>query len=183
MYAVSKTTFNVTFRCTYAPVIISITDQIWLYGVIDIDGGGLVTLDGDGIYRQFVIGKQAPRNLSFGLQEFRQPKVTLRNLVIANGGGSPTIVVSSPGLAGSNSSLNKIVGKRDGGCLHAMSGAAVYLYNVVFSNCKTISSYVPDLLVNDHDVTFDGGAIFMDNNVQLTAKNTSFINNVAGMNN
>jgi len=100
MYAASKTTFNVTFSCTSTPVIISITDQIWLYGVVDIDGGGLVTLDGGGTYRQFVIGKQAPQEHSDELNYYPQPIVTLRNLYITNGRGNPAIVVR-PGLTGS----------------------------------------------------------------------------------
>jgi len=169
--------FDIVPNCPPASTIL-FTHAIWLYGTtITVKAISVVTLNGGGINRQFVIG--FPRNTyPQQVPQGSSVNVLLQNLVLPNGGGSPFLV----GRVNPDNTifLNETVSKRDGGCINVLQGAALSLNDVTFLNCSTQGTYVPDPSRLGNDVTFMGGAIFMYQLATLTATGVSFINNTAG---
>jgi len=177
LYADKVQQIEVVFNCGSKPVTILFNDHIFLYGLVTIDGANLITLDGGGQYRQFVIGSPVMPGTVGGING-QGIVVNLQNLVFVNGFGN-TLVISSRDASGAYSPV-VTVGKRDGGCVYTSGGSALNLNNVLFKNCTTVGDYVPDPDNLGNAVTFLGGAIFLEAYVSLTANNTSFINNTAG---
>jgi len=179
LYADKVQQIEVVFNCGSKPVTILFNDHIFLYGLVTIDGANLITLDGGGQYRQFVIGSPVKHGTFRGVTGVGTV-VNLQNLAFANGVGN-TLVISRRDPSGAPSP-HETVGKRDGGCIYASGESAINLNNVLFENCTTVGDYVPDPDNLGNAVTFLGGAIFSEAYVSLTANNTSFINNTAGDN-
>lgn len=159
---------EIRFNCGSAPVTIPIASTLDIRTAATIDGGGLVTLDGQGTTRIMYVNK-----LSAGT------KLTLRNLTLANGrssGFEPSfggcvyarqsvvdlIDVTFTGCRAGNGAALYVYGgaltiegstftgnhASDGGSIYALQGGRVVIRNSTFAANTS---------------TGDGGAIFMDN--------------------
>jgi hypothetical protein len=139
---------QISFNCGAGPVTIPLTSQLLLSTQTDtlIDGGGLVTLDGQGSTR--ILFKDWHDPVAVG-----EVRITLQNLRLVNGrapsGGS--------------------TGDQSGGALEAgHPGTRVYLINSTFENNHTRDTTTADnqggaVFVHNAYETIISGSVFRDN--------------------
>jgi predicted outer membrane repeat protein len=163
----SGDTFRIYFDCPAKPATIKLTGEKFIKGVVIIDGGGQVTLDGQGRTRIF--------NLNYGGNYF------LNNITLQNG------------FAANSASANGADGGQ-GGAIFLQFWAHLHLSNTVFNNnvaetqasCSgggaiTLRGFNSVEIVNsqfNNNAAMNGGAL----NAQfaaITIRDTSFSQNAA----
>lgn len=139
---------QIAFNCSAGPTTISLTSELVLNPTVStvIDGGGLVTLDGQGLTRILSKGWHDP--VAVG-----EVHITLQNIRLINGrapaGGS--------------------TGEHSGGALAAgHPGTHVYLINSTFENNRTTDQTTPDnqggaVFVHNAYETVISGSLFREN--------------------
>lgn len=145
---------SVTFNCGASPVTITVTSQKTIYSDLSIDGGGLITLSGDGRSSIFKVNEDVT--------------ATLANLTIINGatndaGGA----ISNAGtLTVSNSSFSGNVASQPG---YSSAGGAIFNVGTLTVTTSTFSNN------SANGVNGEGGAI--DNGGTLTVSSSTFYDN------
>lgn len=147
---------HITFNCGPAPVTIPLVSPLITSATADIvvDGGHLVTLDGQGITRLI----EKPFTPNAHIDKTLGNDLTLQNLRLING-RAPAAVTAQDANA-------------RGGAVWATSpGTRLHLINTTFENNRTQS-------VTDEDN--QGGAVFAANIYEIVIVGSEFINNEAG---
>ncbi len=148
---------EIRFNCGSAPVTIPIASTLDIRTAATIDGGGLVTLDGQGTTRIMYVNK-----LSAGA------KLTLRNLTLANGRSSG-FEPSFGGCVYARQSAVDLIDVTFTGC-RAGNGAALYVY----SGALTIEG---STFTGNH--ASDGGAIYALQGGRVVIRNSTFAANAS----
>lgn len=146
---------EIRFNCGGAPVTIPVTTTLDIRTAAVIDGGGLITLDGQGTARIMYVNK-----LSAGT------KLALRNIRLTNGKSSG-FEPSFGGCVYSRQSAVELNNVVFAGC-RAGNGAALYVYGGML----TI-----DQSAFDGNQASDGGAIYALEGGRVIARSSSFIAN------
>ena len=123
---------TVTFNCGAAPVTITLTTQKALSTSMTIDGGNLVTLDGNNVVRQFSFTGSGTA-------------VTLRGLTFINGAGAPALNTTGGAVYfNSNASLtidtvtfSNNHSKNGGGAVEIVNGNLVVTASTFANNSAT----------------------------------------------
>lgn len=174
---------EIRFNCGSAPVTIPVTATLDIRVAAIIDGGGLVTLDGQGTTRIMYVNKLGAgtklslRNITLtngrssgfepsfgGCIYSRQSAVELDNVVFSNcrSGNGAALYVYGGMLTVDRSTFDRNQAS-DGGAIYALQGGRVMVRN---------SAFIANI------VTGDGGALFMDNS-PLEVSNSRFERNQA----
>lgn len=148
---------EIRFNCGSAPVTIPIASTLDIRTAATIDGGGLVTLDGQGTTRIMYVNK-----LSAGT------KLTLRNLTLANGRSSG-FEPSFGGCVYTRQSVVDLIDVTFTGC-RAGNGAALYVYG----GALTIEG---STFTGNH--ASDGGAIYALQGGRVVIRNSTFAANTS----
>ncbi|MGQ9548632.1 MAG: choice-of-anchor Q domain-containing protein [Roseiflexus sp.] len=148
---------EIRFNCGNAPVTIPITSTLDIRTAATIDGGGVVTLDGQGTTRIMYVNK-----LSVGA------KLTLRNLTLA-GGRSSGFESSFGGCIYSRQSAVELINVTFTGC-RAGNGAALYVYGGALTVERSA-------FTANH--AGDGGAIYALQGGRVTIRDSAFAANTS----
>lgn len=148
---------EIRFNCGSAPVTIPIASTLDIRTAATIDGGGLVTLDGQGTTRIMYVNE-----LSAGT------KLTLRNLTLANGRSSG-FEPSFGGCVYTRQSVVDLIDVTFTGC-RAGNGAALYVYG----GALTIEG---STFTGNH--ASDGGAIYALQGGRVVIRNSTFAANTS----
>ncbi len=146
---------DIRFNCGSTPVTIPVPATLDVRTAAIIDGGGLVTLDGQGTTRIMYVNK-----LSAGT------KLTLRNITLTNGKSSG-FESSFGGCMYSRQSAVELENVTFTGC-RAGNGAAIYLYGGALTIDRSVFSA---------NQASDGGAIYALQGGRVIARGSSFIAN------
>ena len=150
---------NVTFNCGPSVVTIFVQQQILLTTSLTIDGRNRVILDGAGRSRIFFIADS-----SFSTWDL---VFTIKNIELVNGGCRPQqneVDFFSP-----------IAMYDNGGCVSMGLGGTLNLEGVTFTNC----SCVVEQNNQSGEVTFSGGALYLEDYICLSMVDINFIGNMA----
>jgi len=154
---------NITFNCGSSPVTIIITTEKQVLKNSSLDGGGLVTLDGQNAVRILYVNKNETSGLTFNLS----------NITLKNGISNST---KDPNMGGCMFIRNAIVGLEKvtfTACRAAKSGAAIR--NLRGKLTVTNSTF------NDNQAV-EGSGIFADTGSATTVTDSNFNNNTADNN-
>ena len=178
-----------------------LTNMIWIEKSLTIDGENNIILDGNGLFRQFIVGgKNTKWGVHAGLPIHSENIIfNLKNINLINGGGN-TIYIGRRVNWGNPTcndncynSRDNVNGcdintcytlKNDGGCLYLGKNINAIIDKVNFINCQSKGNPIYYGVNGDVDQTYRGGAIFnyaagSDTTSDISINNCVFCSNFA----